>query len=1556
MLLVGLSLCARAQIRDTLIISHNDIAIEFDGQYHHVRYGTKHIIEEGAPELPLVKRQYYVPGWATNLQISVDILNEEVLPGNFNIYPSQGLIPMNETEPEFVELDEKWRNQTYPALASEIFKDEVLFGHRIITIVYYPFVYNASIGELSVRDISISLSYSASESEINENSSQSKYRKDVSDNFIGRIIENSEMFLAEQQIVQQRAPSMLREIASSSYSQPTPDFIIITGEELKTAFYPLAEWKTRRGIYTIVETVEYIDSKYSGADLCEKIRNYIIEKERQWGNGLAILLGGGIDIIPSRLYSGDYDYEISDLYYVDRSELAPNVSTSPSASSINSIIGRFPVDNITEAGIMINRTLEYEKAQNDIDYNYINNHLIWQAFLRSSGNSFTDGDKMDHVYNKVNTLPMNNWFLLDAFNLNNSVQYNGTTYRFVRTNNNISTGGELSAQSILDALSMGHDSWGMFHFIYHLDHSHQYGMGTSQLLKNQYISNVDIENLDCEKDYSQVILSLGCNPADFRTACIAHSFLTSPNCNVVAFMGNTDVGYQDEYDMADAFYDKMYSENLLQDWDTQLGWAWLNILSDSWYKQCRFHLLGDPTLHFWTEVPVQQNNEVLINSLDSTIIINKESSLTGKANTVCVYKENELFIVDTLCHRSQAVYDWSEVKTSGYIYITSTGIGMKPQTDSVYVELEDIGLDIAGIQVRDIVNAYTDSIVSEGETCSLRITYKNTNQYSLSGVTSYLVCDNADVEILSSPMSLSTIISGGQTNCTHRFKVQTNISTHSIHDKTAIPISIYVAKDTISECVGCCYLDVNSGFVPELTQITTTTTNAETYTRHSVTMDYKITSDVPFISKSSRMRNCNNADVLILDTIRYGTGIKKKDESFSFIHRIQVPNGFDDYENLTFDMVLEDVFGNTVIKTVRPFNTPRTPLVGRYIKLFAESDHIDISWPNEMGSSWNIYYSTDNISYSLLNSVPITGNHYRHDNIEPFTKYYYKLARVELGIIGGLSVPVSTSSLAKVMDGFPKFLYGNMAFRGLTNSWDVDLDGKQEVFSTYWNWDEEKAGIVAVRPSGEDLYESGSRTIEDLISINGIYTNGPAIGELYDDGEQYVIASTYSDVSSVPGKISCHAVIDKNGDGCSDLYWMRDSIIYNSPRSPIIADLDNDDINEIIVPSSKGRIAVLNANGSIRKIISSSISYCQLAVANVIPVIEEKQLIIPNGKKLEIRNSDGELLPSYTVTFDSLLSTPTICDWDNDGYKEAIVCEKYNYAGGAKDSIIVHSVKYLPSTAEVTELFRCDYNCIQGRNDVPIAVGDLDNDGFLELVFMSTKSLYIYNHYSTRKMTRISANNINGISPIPVLADIDGDSYADVVYTTSAQYSSNKFVGDIHAVNHEGARIPFDQKIRSFANDALLAADIDNDGLTELVVCASSGNMIAWKTKGLADCIEWGCSRANPRNTGEYGQIVYPDIVSAGMYSSSTLSRDLYVMGNSVTIEETLDFEPSRKIVVWENGVLNIDGATLNNARIVVKPGGRVNITNGAVINLRDAKSFVVPKGAQLTISKGVIK
>ena len=91
MLLVGLSLCARAQIRDTLIISQSDVTIELDDQdFHHVKYGNEYVIDEGAPELPIVTKRYYIPHGATDVQLTATSFGEQQFEGKYNVYPSQG--------------------------------------------------------------------------------------------------------------------------------------------------------------------------------------------------------------------------------------------------------------------------------------------------------------------------------------------------------------------------------------------------------------------------------------------------------------------------------------------------------------------------------------------------------------------------------------------------------------------------------------------------------------------------------------------------------------------------------------------------------------------------------------------------------------------------------------------------------------------------------------------------------------------------------------------------------------------------------------------------------------------------------------------------------------------------------------------------------------------------------------------------------------------------------------------------------------------------------------------------------------------------------------------------------------------------------------------------------------------------------------------------------------------------------------------------------------------------------------------------------------------------
>ena len=152
-----------------------------------------------------------------------------------------------------------------------------------------------------------------------------------------------------------------------------------------------------------------------------------------------------------------------------------------------------------------------------------------------------------------------------------------------------------------------------------------------------------------------------------------------------------------------------------------------------------------------------------------------------------------------------------------------------------------------------------------------------------------------------------------------------------------------------------------------------------------------------------------------------------------------------------------------------------------------------------------------------------------------------------------------------------------------------------------------------------------------------------------------------------------------------------------------------------------------------------------------------------------------------------------------------------------------------------------------------------------------------------------------------------------------------------------------------------MASDIDNDGFVEIVCGTSAGRLYVWKTKGSPDMIEWGSCRANPQNTGEYGKVIYPKLAKNESYSDPyTIDHDFYVVGN-VTFTNTISVASHCKIIVWENGVLNIDGAVLDNARIIVKPGGKINLINGGVIKPRDKNPFVLSNGGQLKIDHGKI-
>ena len=109
--------------------------------------------------------------------------------------------------------------------------------------------------------------------------------------YVKSIVDNADMLESPMQYVSSEL---------SPIEVTIPEYLIITSENLRNTFQTLADWKTKKGVPSIIETVENVVKKYRGADTQEKIRNYLTDIESVYGS-LFVLLGGDTNIIPARV-------------------------------------------------------------------------------------------------------------------------------------------------------------------------------------------------------------------------------------------------------------------------------------------------------------------------------------------------------------------------------------------------------------------------------------------------------------------------------------------------------------------------------------------------------------------------------------------------------------------------------------------------------------------------------------------------------------------------------------------------------------------------------------------------------------------------------------------------------------------------------------------------------------------------------------------------------------------------------------------------------------------------------------------------------------------------------------------------------------------------------------------------------------------------------------------------------------------------------------------------------------------------------------------------------
>ncbi len=194
------------------------------------------------------------------------------------------------------------------------------------------------------------------------------------------------------------------------------EYMIITNENLKGAFKPLADWKRKKGVRSKIVTVEDIYSKYSGTTPQLKIKQFIQDSyEKNYTN--YVLLGGDVDVVPAQMCYIEIpsvsisdtttykEYIPSDVFYsclVEELDWDRNgnglsgemIGDNPYAMPTIAVT-RAPVRDIVDVQTFVNKTIGYEQNPNYV-------HGIFQTGLELvDGVSRSDKDMGDLFYNAV---------------------------------------------------------------------------------------------------------------------------------------------------------------------------------------------------------------------------------------------------------------------------------------------------------------------------------------------------------------------------------------------------------------------------------------------------------------------------------------------------------------------------------------------------------------------------------------------------------------------------------------------------------------------------------------------------------------------------------------------------------------------------------------------------------------------------------------------------------------------------------------------------------------------------------------------------------------------------------------------------------------------------------------------------------------------------------------------------------------------------------------------------------------------------------------------------
>lgn len=350
-------------------------------------YNVAYSSDCNAPCLPLVRVNILIRENESFEGVFIET-DDFLISSDISLAPNPPVMPTNNTylinniDTSSIVYNKKY----YPEKNIEYTGTHVLGGYKYISFLICPFIYNTNNRSLYLKQ-RICIQYRLSDTTIGGSRNNIPEISFINNDLLPEV---KKLVVNYNQITdlygfkeeQQNKQTSSRDSSPGGY-----DYIIITNNNLKSAFQNLANWKTKKGIRSKILTTDYINSHYPGDSLQIKIKKAIKDYYNGTYSGLKyVLLGGDVNIVPSKMCYIEYTpndsvhYESStptDMYYAcfdgnfewdDNGngvfgEIDDNIDLAPEV-----ILTRSPVSTLDEATIFANRIISYEQNPNVSDW------------------------------------------------------------------------------------------------------------------------------------------------------------------------------------------------------------------------------------------------------------------------------------------------------------------------------------------------------------------------------------------------------------------------------------------------------------------------------------------------------------------------------------------------------------------------------------------------------------------------------------------------------------------------------------------------------------------------------------------------------------------------------------------------------------------------------------------------------------------------------------------------------------------------------------------------------------------------------------------------------------------------------------------------------------------------------------------------------------------------------------------------------------------------------------------------------------------------------------